>query len=372
MRDMAEKLSQQKKEQDSAAKNRLLGMAEKLYNQFLEGSVPSVNLPSRTKNNIEYCDKNDVWVYGDRETERSAKTVKGAFQLLKTTHVVDFIVNNHLGQNRGSTLRELYYISENWDIAKFREQPESDRLVEDLEIISGLQREYFHMRPEEDGATMFGPIKIREETNRGDRMMHCQEDIGESGYQIPFNVENIKFLEHDADFIIAVETGGMYARLIENGFDEKFNAILVHLKGQPARSTRRLIKRMNDELNIPVTVFTDGDPWSYRIFASVAYGAIKSAHLSEHMATPGAHFIGVQPSDIVEYELSTDKLTDKDVSALRSELSDPRFENDYWKEQINLQLDINKKAEQQAFAGKGLDFVTDTYLPDRLSELGVI
>ena len=95
-----------------------------------------------------------------------------------------------------STLRELYYISENWDIAKFREQPESDRLIEDLEIISGLQREYFHMRPEEDGATMFGPIKIREETNRGDRMIHCQEDIGESGYQIPFNVENIEFLEH--------------------------------------------------------------------------------------------------------------------------------------------------------------------------------
>jgi len=26
----------------------------------------------------------------------------------------------------------------------------------------------------------------------------------------------------------------------------------------------------------------------------------------------------------------------------------------------------------QAFAGKGLDFVTDTYLPARLSEMGVI
>ncbi|MEA1985517.1 MAG: DNA topoisomerase IV subunit A, partial [Euryarchaeota archaeon] len=243
---------------------------------------------------------------------------------------------------------------------------------EDLEIISNLQREYFHMRPEEDGATMFGPIRIREETKRGQRTIHCQEDIGESGYQIPFNVENIDFLDHDAKFIIAIETGGMYARLIENGFDEEHNAILVHLKGQPARSTRRLIKRMNEELNIPVVVFTDGDPWSYRIYASVAYGAIKSAHLSEFMATPAAKFVGVQPSDIVEYELSTDKLTDKDVDALRSELTDPRFKTDYWKEQLNLQLNIKKKAEQQAFAGKGLDFVTETYLPNRLSEMGII
>ncbi len=361
-----------KKQQNALAKNRLMGLTEKLYNQFLDEVVPNISLPSRTKENIRYDENSHVWVYGDRESERSAKTVKGAFQLLKSTHAVDFIIKNHLQQDRGSTLRELYYISENWDIAKFREQPESDRLIEDLEIITGLQREYFHMRPEEDGATMFGPIRIREETKRGSRTIHCQEDIGESGYQIPFNVENIEFLDHDAKFIIAIETGGMYARLIENGFDEKFNAILVHLKGQPARSTRRMIKRMNVELGIPVTVFTDGDPWSYRIFASVAYGAIKSAHLSEYMATPGAQFIGVQPSDIVEYELSTDKLTDKDVAALRSELSDPRFESDYWKEQIKLQLDIKKKAEQQAFAGKGLDFVTDKYLPERLTDMGII
>jgi hypothetical protein len=33
-------------------------------------------------------------------------------------------------------------------------------------------------------------------------------------------------------------------------------------------------------------------------------------------------------------------------------------------------LKIGKKAEQQAFAGKGLDYVTDKYLPDRLKEIG--
>ncbi|ADI74250.1 DNA topoisomerase (ATP-hydrolyzing) [Methanohalobium evestigatum Z-7303] len=360
------------KEHDSVAKDRLLGIARKLYDQFAEGIIPHVTLPSRTKGNIEYNSNSDVWVYGGRESERSAKTTKGAYQLLKTSKTIDFVMNNHLGQNRGSTLRELYYISENWGVAKFREQPESDKLVEDLEIITNLQREYFHMRPEEDGATLFGPLKLREETKRGARTIHCQEDIGESGYQIPFNVENIEFLENDANFIIAIETGGMYARLIENGFDEKYNAVLVHLKGQPARSTRRIIKRMNEELGLPVLVFTDGDPWSYRIYASIAYGAIKSAHLSEFMATPNAKFLGLQPTDIVEYELSTDKLTERDVEALRSELSDPRFETDYWKEQIELQLDIKKKAEQQAFAGKGLDFVTETYLPDRLKDLGII
>ena len=32
---------------------------------------------------------------------------------------------------------------------------------------------------------------------------------------------------------------------------------------------------------------------------------------------------------------------------------------------------MNKKSEQQALAKYGLDFVTDKYLPDKLSELGL-
>jgi DNA topoisomerase-6 subunit A len=164
----------------------------------------------------------------------------------------------------------------------------------------------------------------------------------------------------------------MFARLIENGFDSEYGAILVHLKGQPARSTRRILNRINDQFGLPVVVFTDGDPWSYRIYASVAYGAIKSAHISELLATPKAQFIGVQPSDIRDYNLPSDQLNDKDIAALHSELTDPRFSSVYWKEQIELQLKLNLKSEQQAFAAKGLDFVTREYLPARLSDMGVL
>jgi DNA topoisomerase-6 subunit A len=35
-------------------------------------------------------------------------------------------------------------------------------------------------------------------------------------------------------------------------------------------------------------------------------------------------------------------------------------------------LEINKKAEQQALAKYGLDYVTEKYLPEKLSEIGVI
>ena len=358
---------------EAQAREELIDLAADFYDQFAGGKIPEMELPTRTKTNIEYDEDSHVWVYGDRTSKRSANSVSGARKLLKAVYTIEFL-SNQLEEGRSSTLRELYYLSESWDNeeAQFNSQDESNQLVEDLEIVSGVTREDFHMRPEESGATLMGPLELREQTRRGEREIHCQEDVGEGGYQIPNNPDMIEFLDHDIDFVLAVETGGMRDRLVENGFDEEYNCLVVHLKGQPARATRRITKRLHDELDLPVVVFTDGDPWSYRIYGSVAYGSIKSAHLSEYLATPEADFVGIQPKDIVEYDLPSDALADSDVNALESELEDPRFQTDYWEEQIELQLDIGKKSEQQALASRGLDFVTDTYLPERLEDMGVL
>lgn len=361
------------KQDDELAQERLIDLAAEFYDQFAAGEVPRMEIPTRTKSNIVFDEDSKVWVYGDRTSTRSANSVRGARKLLKASYAIEFLVNQ-LQEDRSSTLRELYYLSESWDNeeAQFKSQDESNQLIEDLEIVSKVTREDFHMRPEESGATLMGPIEIREQTRRGEREIHCQKDVGEGGYQIPNNPDTIEFLDHEADFVLCVETGGMRDRLVENGFDTQYNCIVVHLKGQPARATRRLTKRLHDELELPVVVFTDGDPWSYRIYGSVAYGSIKSAHLSSYLATPAAQFIGIQPEDIEEYDLPSDPLGDSDISALESELEDPRYQTDYWTEQIELQLDIGKKSEQQALASRGLDFVTDTYLPERLRAMGVL
>ncbi len=358
---------------EAQAREELIDLAADFYDQFADGRIPELQLPTRTKSNIEYDPESGVWTYGDRTSTRSANSVRGARKLLKAAYTIEFLADQ-LEEDRSSTLRELYYLSESWDNteAQFSDQDESNDLVEDLEIVTGVTREDFHMRPEESGATLMGPLLIREQTRRGEREIHCQEDVGEGGYQIPNNPDMIEFLDHDIDFALAVETGGMRDRLVENGFDEAYNCLVIHLKGQPARATRRITKRIHDELDVPIVVFADGDPWSYRIYGSVAYGSIKSAHLSKYLATPQARYVGIQPADIVEYDLPSDPLSDSDVNALESELEDPRFQTDYWEEQIELQLEIGKKSEQQSLAARGLDFVTETYLPERLGDMGVL
>ncbi len=126
------------------------------------------------------------------------------------------------------------------------------------------------------------------------------------------------------------------------------------------------------QLKLPVVVFTDGDPWSFRIFASVAYGAIKTAHLSSYLTTPNAEFLGVTASDIENYDLPSDKLSEQDVRALEAELTDPRFGTAEWRAEIELMLKNGKKAEQQSLAKYGLNYVTEHYLPEKLTEMGVL
>ena len=349
-------------------------IAEKIYNDFQKTEIPYLTLPTRTKSNIRFDEKLNVWKYGKNTTSREAKTLDGAYMLLRTMYMADFI-KEMIKIKKSSTLREMYYISEGWDLAKFHSQQESNSLAEDLEVITSCMREDFKLRPEEDGARVIGNLTIEEMTrNNTKKKIHCQDDVGDAGYSIPYNVEpeKITIKGVDADFIIAIETGGMFDRLVENGFDTSKRAVLVHLKGQPARSTRRFIKRLNEETNLPVLIFTDCDPWSFRIFASVAFGAIKTAHISEYLATPQSQYLGVTPSDIENYDLPTDTLSKEDINALKSELTDPRFQDSFWKGEIKLQLKIGKKSEQQALAKYGLDYVTDTYLPEKLTEMGIL
>jgi DNA topoisomerase-6 subunit A len=105
------------------ARDQLIDLAEEFYDQFDDGSVPRMRLPTRSKSNIVFDEDEEVWVYGDRTSTRSAKTIGGAQKLLKSIYTIDFLASQ-LEEERSSTLRELYYLSESWDLdeAQFNDQ----------------------------------------------------------------------------------------------------------------------------------------------------------------------------------------------------------------------------------------------------------
>ena len=167
-------------------------IAEQIYKQLNTGKVPEMSIPTRSKNNIIFDERSKVWKYGKSQTTRTAKKLDGAYMLLRTTYLLDFI-REMSSQSKSSTLRELYYISEAWDLGKFHAQDESNKLIEDLEIITKFQREDFKIRPEDDGAKVLGDVTITEINRKGNPMrINFRNDVGDKGYNITYNVEETK------------------------------------------------------------------------------------------------------------------------------------------------------------------------------------
>ena len=174
-------------------------VVREMYDRIVKGEPPTMTLPVRTKNNIGFDPKLGVYKYGKKRTIRDATSLGSAKQLLRALHVIEFI-ESMIDDGKSSTLREMYYISEGWGLGKFQSQNESNNLAEDLEIVTRCLREDFKLRPEEDGARMIGNLTLRERNRRGEWMrINARDDVGDSGYGVPYNVEEekIEFLEHD-------------------------------------------------------------------------------------------------------------------------------------------------------------------------------
>ena len=87
---------------------------------------------------------------------------------------------------------------------------------------------------------------------------------------------------------------------------------------------------------------------------------------------PQATFLGVTPQDIIDFKLAdaTHPLLDVDIKRAKDALkNDPFFQSHKeWRTAIEQLLRMGVRAEQQALAKWGLNFVIDEYLPKKLKE----
>jgi DNA topoisomerase VI subunit A len=60
------------------------------------------------------------------------------------------------------------------------------------------------------------------------------------------------------------------------------------------------------------------------------------------------------------------EMTDRDISKARSILKSPQLRPE-WKKEIEVILELKKKAEIQAFASFSLDYVPRVYLPQKIN-----
>jgi hypothetical protein len=94
-------------------------------------------------------------------------------------------------------------------------------------------------------------------------------------------------------------------------------------------------------------------------------------HLNQFFCVPQARYLGVTPQDILDFELedATHPLKDVDIKRAKDALkNDPFFQaHKEWQKAIEQMLKMGVRAEQQALAKWGLNFVIDEYLPRKLA-----
>ncbi len=344
------------------AVNKLQSLGDKIIEDVNAMNVPSIQVPSRGTSNIVYDDEKRYYVLGDRFGQRSLGNVKQIKKIGQMVYMANFC-KGLVQTGKTATLREMYYVSEGWDI-DFGDQQESNIVGEDLEVTLGISREDLGLMPEEDGASVYGDITVKDDDVEINALR-----MGKSGYTISPTIDEIELIDHNVQRVIAVETMGMFHRMVQENAYKKFDTLIVGLKGQAARATRRFLKRVNEELGLPVYICNDGDPWGFHIAMVIISGSAKLAHVNHELATPNAKFLGVTASDIINYDLPTDPLKDIDVLRLKELYKDPRYRDDFWKVEIKKMLKIGKKAEQQSFSKYGLEYVVDTYLPEKLDAM---
>ncbi len=347
----------------------IVSTADGIHRSISKGQRPDLSLPVRALSNVSYDPARGYLAIGRQKKIRtlSVNTVKNFAQTLKMMALSKDLVEN----NDFATKREAYYISKNWEETKFDEQIESDTVMDDIEAMlsfDAINREQLRFYPEEHGGSVSGPLIVsdRDSTGRVSRI-DCS-NFGSGAYSIPASVEELEF-ETTADFVLLIETAGMFQRLQSHRFWESANCILVEMGGVPTRAVRRFVRRLSDAQKLPVYAFVDCDPYGIaNIYRTIKVGSGSAAHVNKFFCVPQTRFLGVTPDDIVEYELPTHPLKDVDVKRAKDALkNDPFFQSQpRWRKALEQLVKMGVRAEQQALAMWGLNYVIDEYLPRKL------
>lgn len=329
--------------------------------------APKMAFPIRALNNVSYDAKKGFFQIGDRVKSRTLtfNTVKTFAQTLRMVSESKKLIET----DDIASKREVYYVSKGWGAAKFDEQPESDTVMDDIEAYFGVNREQLRFMPEEKGGDVMGKLVIIDQdpgTGR-DIEIDCMR-FGSGAYSIPTLVEHLKF-KTSAKFILVIETAGAFQRLVKHNFADTFNCILISMGGVPTRACRRFIRKLSDDMKLPVYAFTDGDPYGYmNIYRTLKVGSGNAAHINEFFCVPRATYLGVTPSDIVRYNLDTYPLKDVDIKRAKDALKNDPFvlKHKPWQKALQDMIKMGVRVEQQAFAKHGYNFVLETYLPEKL------
>jgi DNA topoisomerase VI subunit A len=366
----------------SPALDSLVDIGKRIHKDILRGKRPHVSIPIRSLSNVTFSKAKGYFTIGKRKSKRALtyQTVKTFAQTLRLMAFAKYLIRT----DDFASKREVYYTSKGssktsiagdagsagWGPAGFNEQSESDAIMDDIEAMASVNREQLGFIPAEQNGSVAGElIVIDTDPSTNKRIEIDCTAFGRGSYSIPSRVEGLEF-RTKAQFVLAVETAALFERLNGHAYWRQANCVIIAMGGVPTRANRRFVRMLSDSCDIPVYVFTDGDPYGYcNIYRTMKVGSGNAAAINEFFCVPRATLIGVTPQDILDYDLPTHPLGDKDIKRANDALKNDPFMmgNKKWVKALKQMMKMGVRVEQQAFAARGLNYVLETYLPEKLA-----
>lgn len=353
---------------DQEVVKKLEQAGREIAKQIHEGKSLEFELPVRTLNNIYFDEKSKTIKLGDKVSQR---------QFLNTAHTRKFMqtmlvaseIKKVIAEQATVSIRDLYYALkhsiEGTQENTFEDQGESDPVIEDIEASLNLLREELHLAASSKGV-IAGDLKIKDGKDTIDLTK-----MGSGGWGVPSNVEpeKIEIKDLDAEYVLFIEKDAVWKRFNEDKFWQKNKCIIITGRGQPSRAERRFVQRLNREHKLPVFALMDADPWGMYIYSVIKQGSISLSYSEEKLATPDTKYIGLTVKDVETYKIPkevTIKLNKLDDKRLKEMEGYAWFKKKEWQEEFRRMREKAIKLELEALSKKGIRFITEEYLPDKI------
>ncbi len=342
-------------------------LCERLLRDLEKAKRPVIEATKCSLDNSIYNHKVGYLTPGEKRvrTELNVASVK---KMSRAIFMLEILLRN-ISTGAVNTKRELYYISKgevkhnkHLKPIDFADQDESDSIIDFIcEIVECYREEMNCYANDRGGQTYSQQLVVEETLSDGGRAVIDLSQLGTSPFQPKNRPQNLTLrAKKKIDYCLIVESEGTANTLVANGFTKRHNCIIVGAQGVPSNAVRGWLKRIQDQLKVPLYFFGDLDAYTLQnIFRTLKAGSAASLIRNSDYSAPEVRFLGVLPEDIARFDLDDYPVRESDAQEYRAlKKAKDALENDpFFKDKRNKGLaDIlrwllenKRRCEQQAF-----------------------
>ncbi len=299
---------------------------------------------------------------------RSELNVTSVKKMSRAIFMLEILLRN-LETGAVNSKRELYYMAKGevkhnpqLKPLEFNDQSESDSIIDFICEMLECYREDLNCNAADRGGQTYSQHLIVEETMpNGKKATIDLSKLGTMPFQPKNSPQNLKLTaKGKIEFAIIIESQDTANTLVTNGFTRRNKCIVVGSQGVPSNAVRGWVKRIQDQLKIPLYFFGDLDAYTIQnIYRTLKAGSAASLIRNSDYSAPDVRFLGVLPEDIKRYDLNDYAVKEtnaQDQRALKKAkdalTNDPFFKSSKNKklaELLRWLMREKRRCEQQAF-----------------------